>query len=97
MQGLGMICELYNSASNGNDAAEIICLANIDLPLKYVSIKIHEPQPNLISKCLDAVDAIMAFMRHVSYELSDAEAICFLPTLVYKVRTTTHHFYRCAD
>ncbi|KAL1735292.1 armadillo-type protein [Schizophyllum commune] len=85
MQGLGMICELYNSASNGNDAAEIICLANIDLPLKYVSIKIHEPQPNLISKCLDAVDAIMAFMRHVSYELSDAEAICFLPTLVYKL------------
>lgn len=85
MQGLGMICDLYASASNGDDAAEMVCLANIDLPLKYVSIKIHEPQPSLMSKCLDAVDAIMAFMRHVSYELSDAEALCFLPTLVHKL------------
>jgi cytoskeleton-associated protein 5 len=63
-----------------------VALANFDLPLKYVSIKAHEPQSNLIAKCLDVVDAVLGFLRSVDCQLTDPEALCFIPTMVYKVR-----------
>lgn len=85
INGLTTICELFSSAQGGDETVEAVCLANFDLPLKYASIKAHEPQPNLISKCLDVVEAVLAFLRSVNYQLTDAEALCFIPTMVYKV------------
>ncbi|KAG7092429.1 hypothetical protein E1B28_008785 [Marasmius oreades] len=83
--GLVMLCETYNAAQAGDDAAEAVCLANFDFPLKYVSMKLHEPQPNLISKCLELVEAVIAFLRHVNYQLTDNEALCFIPTVIHKL------------
>ncbi|KAJ6502581.1 microtubule associated protein [Mycena sanguinolenta] len=85
ISGLTTICELFASAQNGDAAVEAVCLANFDLPLKYASIKLHEPQPNLISKCLEAVETVLAFLRSVNYQLTDNEAFCFIPTVVYKL------------
>jgi cytoskeleton-associated protein 5 len=85
MAGLTMICDFYNHAVQGNSDAQATCLAVLDLPLKYVSIKAHEPQSNLTSKCLDVVEAILSFVRHVNYQLNDPEAQCFVPTMIYKV------------
>ncbi|KAJ7940671.1 microtubule associated protein [Mycena leptocephala] len=82
--GLTTICDLYASAQ-GDAAVEAVCLANFDLPLKYASIKLHEPQPNLISKCLEVVETVLAFLRSVNYQLTDNEALCFIPTVVYKL------------
>ncbi|KAF6765176.1 microtubule associated protein [Ephemerocybe angulata] len=82
--GLGMIADFFASAY-GDETAEKICIANIDLPLKYVSIKAHESQPNLVSKCLDVVEAILDLLRNINYQLSDNEATCFVPTVVYKL------------
>ncbi|ESK96943.1 spindle pole body [Moniliophthora roreri MCA 2997] len=83
--GLGTLCETYNNAQNGGEVSEAACLANFDFPLKYASMKLHEPQPNLISKCLDVVEAVLAFLRNISYQLTDNEALCFIPTIVHKL------------
>ena len=85
ISGLTAIADFYSSALDADETLEILCLANLDLPLKYISIKAHEPQPNLISKCLDVVEAILTFLRNVKYQLTDNEALCFVPTIIYKV------------
>ena len=96
VNGLTMLCDFYTDLHSGaeglgltEDEARAIGVANSDLALKYVSIKAHEPQSNLVSKCLDVVDAVLAFMRSVEYQLTEPEALCFIPTLVHKVR---NHF-----
>ncbi|KAF8636528.1 hypothetical protein AX17_003341 [Amanita inopinata Kibby_2008] len=83
--GLTTICDFYNNATNDDPEQEAVGLAVLDLPLKYVSIKAHEPQSNLTSKCLDTVEAILSFVRLVSYQLTDAEALCFVPTMIFKL------------
>ncbi|KAH8829174.1 microtubule associated protein [Flagelloscypha sp. PMI_526] len=82
--GLGMMSDFYTSAQ-GDDVLEQICLANLDFPLKYVSLKVHEPQPNLVSRCVDTVEAVVNVLRNVQYQLTDPEAMCFIPTLIYKL------------
>jgi len=88
--GLTTIADFFSGVSPGDEITEQVCLANIDLPLKYVSIKAHEPQPNLISKCLDVVEVILDFLRSISYQLVDQEALCFVPTMVFKVFIGAH-------
>lgn len=84
--GLGMMIDFYASAQ-GDEVLEPICLANLDFPLKYVSLKIHESQPNLVSRCVDTAESIVAFLRNAQYQLTESEALCFIPTLIYKVRS----------
>jgi cytoskeleton-associated protein 5 len=93
VNGLTMLCDFYIDLHSGaenlgltEDEARAIGVANSDLALKYVSIKAHEPQSNLVSKCLDVVDAVLALLRSVEYQLTEPEALCFIPTLVHKVR-----------
>lgn len=85
INALSVISDFYHNAQNADETIETVCLANLDLPLKYVSIKIHEPQPNLISKCLDVIEAVLAFLRNVNYQLTDGEGLCFIPTIIFKV------------
>jgi cytoskeleton-associated protein 5 len=93
LSGLATMADFYASAQAQDEKFGIpsedmraVALANFDLPLKYVSIKAHEPQSNLITKCLDVVDAVLGFLRSVDCQLTDPEALCFIPTMVYKVR-----------
>ncbi|KAJ7155998.1 armadillo-type protein [Mycena crocata] len=85
ISGLTTICDVFTNAQGADASIEAVCLANFDLPLKYASIKLHEPQPNLISKCLEVVETVLAFLRSVNYQLTDNEALCFIPTVVYKL------------
>lgn len=89
---LSTMAEFYADLQAGDDKfglapedLKTVGIANSDFALRYVSIKAHEPQSNLIQKCLDVVDAVLAFMRSTDYQLSDNEAICFIPTMVHKV------------
>lgn len=91
VNGLTMLCDFFTDLQAGGeglglteDDARTIGMANSDLALKYVSIKAHEPQSNLVSKCLDVVDAVLAFLRNVECQLTEPEAMCFIPTLVHK-------------
>lgn len=88
INGLTAICDFFSNAAQSNSPEEeATCLAVLDLPLKYVSIKAHEPQSNLASKCLDALDTVLLFVRHAGYQLTDMEALCFVPTMIYKAMT----------
>lgn len=92
--GLNMICDCYNSTAAGEESyglssedAQATLIANADFPLKFVSTKVHEPQPNLINKCLDVVDSVLALLGIAGYLLTDAEAACFVPTMIHKARS----------
>ncbi|OSD01602.1 ARM repeat-containing protein [Trametes coccinea BRFM310] len=85
VSGLGMMQDFYTTAQTGDDQQQAVCIANSDLALKFVSLKVHEPQSNLVQKCLDVVDAVLSFLQSVDYQLSDQEAMCFIPTIVHKL------------
>ncbi|KAI0709101.1 ARM repeat-containing protein [Earliella scabrosa] len=85
VNGLGMLQDFYTSAQTGDDRLQSIGIANSDLALKFVSLKVHEPQSNLVQKCLDVVDAVLAFFQSVDYQLSDQEAMVFIPTITHKL------------
>ena len=90
--GMAKIVDLYSSVLAGEDTfgsptdLQNVCVANSDLVLKYASIKAHEPQSNLIAKILELVDAVISLLQSVNFQLTDAEAQCFIPTMVHKVR-----------
>lgn len=86
VNGLGMVQDFYTAAQTGDAKMQSIGIANSDLALKFVSLKVHEPQSNLVQKCLDVVDAVLSFLQSVDYQLSDQEAMVFIPTIVHKVR-----------
>jgi cytoskeleton-associated protein 5 len=92
IHGLNTICEVFSSAED-ESAEAVVCLANFDLALKYASIKAHEPQPNLISKCLEVVETVLAFLRNANHQLTDGEATCFIPTIIYKAIINQIIFY----
>ncbi|KAI0928788.1 hypothetical protein AcV7_008830 [Taiwanofungus camphoratus] len=92
VSGLTMLHDLYASVQAGEDKPgfdlgqlQAVCLANSDFALKYVSIKAHEPQSNLVQKCLDVVEAVLVFFQSVDYQLTEPEALCFIPTIVNKL------------
>ncbi|OSX65208.1 hypothetical protein POSPLADRAFT_1178866 [Postia placenta MAD-698-R-SB12] len=92
VSGLTMLQELYTTVQNGTDASglaqedlQAICLANSDLALKYVSIKVHEPQSNLVQKCLEVIETVISFLQSIDYQFTDPEAVCFIPTIVFKL------------
>lgn len=93
VSGLSQMADFFATAEAEDVRA--ICVANADLPLKYVSIKAHEPQSNLTAKCLDCVDAVLELLRNVDYQLTEPEALCFIPTLVYKVRLSLLPLNQC--
>ena len=91
--GLSTMCEFFAAAESGTDKfgapaddMRAVGLACSDLALKYVSIKIHEPQSNLVARCLDVVEAVVSLFRCLNAQFDDSEALCFVPTLIYKVR-----------
>jgi len=90
--GLTSICDAFATSSAGDglgnlgaEELQAVLLANLDLPLKYVTLKVHESQPNLISKCLDLLECILNFLVLTSYVLTDAESLCFVPAIIHKV------------
>ena len=94
VKGLGVMGDCFANAldeGEASDDARPILIANSDLALKYASIRIHEPQPNLIVRCLDVLDNVIALLAACDYSITDAEAFCFVPTLIYKVRIRTTH------
>jgi len=93
--GMAKIVELYSSVLAGEDTfgspsdLQNACVANSDLVLKYASIKAHEPQSNLIAKILELVDVVVSLLQSVNFQLTDAEAQCFIPTMVHKVSNSS--------
>ncbi|KAF8559545.1 ARM repeat-containing protein [Imleria badia] len=92
VSGLSTIQEFFFAAASGDDKYGVpaddmraVGQACSDLALKYVSIKAHEPQSNLASKCLDVIEALVSFIRSIDAQFEDSEAMCFVPTFIFKL------------
>ncbi|KAJ1308957.1 hypothetical protein OPQ81_004640 [Rhizoctonia solani] len=90
--GLGILADAFADGVSGDerlglaiDDLKAMLLANQDLALKYASLRVHEPQPNLIIRCVDVVDQILAFMSAEKYMMLDNEALVFVPTYIHKL------------
>ncbi|CAE6505293.1 unnamed protein product [Rhizoctonia solani] len=90
--GLGILADAYADGTSGDerlglpiDDLKATLLANQDLALKYASLRVHEPQPNLIVRCVDVVDQVLAFMSAEKYMMHDNEAMAFVPTYIHKL------------
>ncbi|SJX62376.1 related to STU2-Microtubule-associated protein (MAP) of the XMAP215/Dis1 family [Sporisorium reilianum f. sp. reilianum] len=59
-------------------------LANSDLILKYVSIRLTDNNTSLSLKCLDILEHLVALLSTQQYHMSDYEAACILPCLTAK-------------
>lgn len=95
VSGLSTIQEFFLASASGEDKYGVpvddmraVGLACSDLALKYVSMKAHEPQSNLTSKCLDVIEALVSFLRNIDAQFEDSEALCFVPTFIYKVNAS---------
>ncbi|CAE6421015.1 unnamed protein product, partial [Rhizoctonia solani] len=90
--GLGLLADAFADGISGDerlgvpiDELKAMLLANQDLALKYASLRVHEPQPNLIVRCVDVVDQILTFMSAEKYMMPDNEALAFVPTYIHKL------------
>ncbi len=89
VKGLGMFEDAYSRAPSIDDSAKSMLISNSDLCFKYVSLKIHEPQSNLVTRCLDVLDGVIAFLTDQDYAIGEQEALCFVPTIINKVGKPT--------
>lgn len=60
-------------------------LANSDLVLKYITIRLCDQSSTIVLHCLDVIEALLRIMVLSSYHLSDYEAGAFLPSIIAKV------------
>lgn len=64
-------------------------IANSDLILKYMSLRLCDNSTSSILSTLALTEAVTQLMLMASYHLTDYEAHCYLPTFVAKVRVST--------
>lgn len=68
-------------------------LANIDLILKWFTLKFFETNPSMLNKALEYLLALFEVMQSEGQNLTNNEADSFIPYLIHKVsRCTTCHF-----
>jgi cytoskeleton-associated protein 5 len=89
LHGLALLDDLVANPSSADLPADEVrqrVIANLDLVLKYMSIRLADHNSSLISKCLDLIEHLVTLLSDSAFRLSDYEASCFLPTLISKVR-----------
>lgn len=76
-------------------------LANLDLLLKYLTLRLFDTNPSVLVKALELTETIVTFMDNCNYRLSEYEAASFLPFLIAKMgdgkesmRTRIHAIFR---
>lgn len=92
MAGLLLLDDMYTPGTTTFDAddgtLQAAKLANIDLAIKYASLRLHDGSTQMVLKCLDLVGHIVEFMdttRAKSGAFSEAEANCLLPALIFRL------------
>jgi cytoskeleton-associated protein 5 len=93
VSGMTIVADCYTNTLAGderygptNEDMKAILIANSDLSLKYACLRVHENQSNVVGKTLDVAEAVQNLLAADEYRLTDAEAACFLPTFIHKVR-----------
>ena len=68
------------------DSLEKETLGNLDLILKWCTIRFCDTNPSMINKALDYLQRLFAHLADIDFSLSDLDANSFIPYLVLKVR-----------
>ena len=60
-------------------------LANVDLILKWFTLRFFETNPSMLNKALEYLLALFELMREENQQLTNNEAESFIPYLILKV------------
>ena len=60
-------------------------VSNLDLILKWITLRFFETNPSVLLKSLEYLNDVFAILADDSYHMHDLEASCFVPYLVNKV------------
>ena len=66
------------------DSTSEALVANLDLLLKWTTLRFFETNPSVLMKTLDYLREVFAILAENSYYLHDIEAVSFLPYLISK-------------
>lgn len=67
------------------DSMENETLGNLDMILKWCTIRFFDTNPSMINKALDYLQQVFSRLADLDYHLPDLEASSFIPYLVLKV------------
>jgi cytoskeleton-associated protein 5 len=65
-------------------------IANLDLILKWTTLRFFETNPSVLLRALDYLNEAFSALADDSYSLHDIEAVSFIPYLVNKVSLTDY-------
>ncbi|GBP43034.1 Protein mini spindles [Eumeta japonica] len=60
-------------------------VSNLDLVLKWLTLRFFDTNPSVILKGLDYLSAVFSYLMEIDYTMAEYEANCFIPYLVLKV------------
>lgn len=75
--------EYYGPEAAATNDKRIV--ANSDLIIKYLSVRMADTNTTVTLKVLDTLDVLMTFLNALEQRLSDYEGSCLLPSLIAKV------------
>lgn len=70
-------------------------VANFDLIIKYLTLRLASTSTTITVKCLDLIDHIIPVLSQAEYRASDYEALPLLVSLVNKVRLSDSSMRMC--
>lgn len=68
-----------------DDETKTKYVANLDLILKYLTLRFFDTNTSVLIKSLELTESIVSFMDNCNYRLSEYEANAFFPFLISKV------------
>jgi cytoskeleton-associated protein 5 len=99
--GLAQLEEFYDQTTPASrygladDTLRDIRLANVDIALKYTSVRLRDGSTQMVLKCLDLVQRIVETVdRTAQSGFTDAESNILLPALISKVSPESSGFPR---
>lgn len=60
-------------------------MANLDLVLKWITLRFFDTNPSVILKGLEYLSLVFQYLIDADYTMAEYEANCFIPYLVLKV------------
>ena len=70
-------------------------LANLDLILKWFTLRFFDTNPSMLNKALEYIRNLLQLLIDIEYTLHEYEAVSFVPYLVIKVRMAFAFFVVC--
>lgn len=92
--GLTAIDECARDLASSSDAFDLgegelrdRLVANFDLVVKYITLRIGLTSTTITVKCLDVVEHLLPVLSNAGYKASDYEALPLIQCLISKVRS----------